>query len=344
MFPWAAASATIMKRKRAERPRAVEPSGKLPRLAGVDLNLLVALDALLHEANVTTAGRRIGLSQPSTSHALARLRDLMADPLLVREGRTLRRTALGERLAPEVQRLLADVEATLLGSRAFAPHEAKRTFRLATNDYCGAVVLPGLIERVRREAPGASLEVHVHQGPAPVRELARGALDLSLGTFLEVDPSLNTRALFDEGFVCLLREGHPRVPGQLTLARYVELEHLLVSAPGYGLGIVDQELERRGLRRRVAVRVPFFLIAPAIVASSDLIVTLPARLAAFAPPLPRLATHPVPLALARFPVQQVWHAGADRDPASIWLRAQVEEAARALTPTRGPPAAHARRE
>jgi DNA-binding transcriptional LysR family regulator len=334
------------KRKRAERARPPEPAGKpsLPRLAGVDLNLLVALDALLHEANVTTAGRRLGLSQPSTSHALARLRDLLSDPLLVREGRTLRRTALGERLAPVVQRLLADVEATLLGSRSFAPERAKRTFRIATNDYCGAVVLPRLIERVRREAPGVLLEVHVHQGPAPVRELARGTLDLSLGTFLEVDPSLNTRALFDEGFVCLLREGHPRVRGKLTLARYVELEHLLVSAPGYGLGIVDAELERRGLRRRVAVRVPFFLVAPAIVASSDLIVTLPARLAGLAPVLAGIGIHPVPLALARFPVQEVWHAGADRDPASIWLRTQVEQAAEALATTASGPAAHARRE
>lgn len=300
------------------------------RLAGLDLNLLVALDALLQEANVTAAGRRIGLSQPTMSHSLARLRELVGDPLLVKEGRTLRRTALGDRLAPTVERLLVEIEGTLLGARVFAPRLTTRTFRIATNDYCGAVVVPEVVERVRRAAPLAQLEIHAHRGPAPVRELARGELDLAIGTFLEVDPSLTARTLFEDGFACLLRRGHPRVPGPLTLARYVELEHVLVTAPGYGVGLVDRELDRRGLKRRVAVRVPFFLVAPAIVARTDLAVTLPARLARLSAGRPGLRMVLAPLELRSFAVQQVWPRSAEDDAASRWLRDEVEQAARTV--------------
>ena len=308
---------------------------KVPKLPGIDLNLLVALDALLREGNVTAAGRRIGLSQPSMSHALARLRELLSDSLLIREGRTLRRTALGERLAPVVQRLVVEIEATLLGARVFVPGRATRSFRIATNDYCGVVVLPRLIERIRRAAPRVHIEIHMHQGPAPVRELGRGELDLSLGTFLEVDPSLKSQTLFDERFICLVREGHPRVRGALTLARYVALEHLLISSPGYGLGVVDGALDRRGLRRRVAVQVPFFLVAPAIIACTDLVVTVPTRVAQLASAIHGLRVVPAPLELSPFAVQQVWHEAADADPASGWLRAQVKETAR-LVSRKGP--------
>lgn len=307
----------------------------LPKLSGIDLNLLVALDALLQEQNVTAAGRRIGLSQPATSHALARLRDLISDPLLIREGRALRRTAIAERLAPVVQRLLIEIEGTLLGGRVFVPRRAVRTFRIATNDYCGAVLLPQLVERIRRAAPLVRMEIRAHRGPAPARDLARGEIDLGLGTFLEVDPTLRVRTLFDERFICLMREGHPRLRGALTLARYIELEHLLVSAPGYGLGVVDRELDRQGLKRRVAVQVPFFLVAPAIVARTDLVVTLPARLAQAASTLHGLRVLPAPLELTPFSVQEVWHESRDHDPALVWLREQVRKTAEILSTGEG---------
>lgn len=309
------------------RPRAGS-AGHFPRLAGIDLNLLVALDALIQDANVTAAGRRIGLSQPAMSHALARLRELLSDALLVREGRSLRRSALAERLGPVVQELLAEVETMLLGARDFVPRLATRGFRITTNDYCGAVLLPDAIERIQRAAPQVHLQIHAHRGAAPVRELARGELDLALGTFLEVDPSLKVEALFDEHFVCLVRKGHPRVRGKLTLARYVELTHLQVSAPGYGFGVVDQALAQRGLKRRIAVQIPFFLIATSIVARTDLIVTLPARLAHLPGADHGLRVLPAPLELSTFSVQQVWHERADGDPACTWLRKQIQDTAR----------------
>lgn len=301
----------------------------LPKLSSVDLNLLVALDALLREGNVTAAGRRIGLSQPATSHALSRLREVLGDPLLVREGRVMRLTALAGRLAPRVQRLIGEIDATLLGHRAFEPESASRTFRISTNDYCGAVIMPALLAALRRAAPGVQLELHAHKGRAPAPELARGELDLAVGTFLESEPGVEREVLLSESFACLVRRGHPRAHGKLSVQEYAELDHVLITAPDYGSGVVDFALAEHGLRRRVVARTPHFLVAPALVAGGDAIVTLPSRLArlsargglrAFTPPLP----------LPPFDVHMLWHGAAGDDAASHWLRQQLLAVALAL--------------
>jgi DNA-binding transcriptional LysR family regulator len=302
----------------------------LPRLSSIDLNLLLALEALLHTGSVTAAGRRIGLSQPAMSHALARLREMLGDPLLVREGRTMRRTALAERILPRLRELLTEIESTLLGHRRFTPAESVRSFRIATNDYCGALLLPALLAIVRRSAPRADLEFHAYRGYAPAHELALGELDLAIGVFLHVDPALAKKPLFSDGFACVVRRGNPRVGKTLTLERYVELDHALITSPDYGPGVVDLALAARGLRRRVVARVPHFLVAPALVAKSDLILTLPERVARMASRMHGLRLLAPPLELTPFEVQMVWHARSEPDAASIWLRARVGEAAKRL--------------
>ena len=305
------------------------------RLASIDLNLLVALDALLRERNLTRAGQRIGLSQPAMSHALARLRELLADPVLTREGRVMRRTALGEVLAPRVVRLLSDADSTLLGHRTFAPSTDERTFRIATNDHCGAVLIPDFVARVRSQAPNVALELHAHRGQAPAVELARGELDVAVGVFLRTEPGLVVEELFRERFCCLVRRGHPRVKGRLTLEEFVELEHLLVSVPDYGPGVVDFALAARKLERRVRVRVPSFLVAPLIVARTDLILTVPARIASSFARAHGLRVLRPPLQLSSFAVQMIWRAGAN-DAALRWLRSQLLASAAALVdPGRG---------
>jgi DNA-binding transcriptional LysR family regulator len=305
-----------------------------PKLSAVDLNLLVALDALLREGNVTAAGRRVGLSQPAMSHALSRLRDVLGDPLLVRQGRVMRLTSLAERLAPRVQRLIGELDATLLGHQAFEPESASRTFRIATNDYCGALLMPALLARVRRAAPGVVLELHAHQGRAPAPELARGELDLAVGTFLESEPGVHRELLFSETFAGLIRRGHPRARRRLTLQDYAELEHVLITAPDYGPGVVDFALAARGLRRRVVARTPHFLVAPALVAGSDAIVTLPSRLARLSARAAGLRSFDPPLALPPFDVHLLWHDAAGDDAASRWLREQVLAVALAAPTTR----------
>jgi DNA-binding transcriptional LysR family regulator len=301
----------------------------LPKLSSVDLNLLVALDALIREGNVTAAGRRIGLSQPAMSHALSRLRDVLGDPLLVREGRVMRLTSLAERLAPRVQRLIGEIDATLLGHRAFEAETATRTFRIATNDYCGAVIMPELLAQVRRLAPGVELELHAHRGRAPAPELARGELDFAVGTFLESEPGVEREVLFRETFACLVRRGHPHSNGKISVQHYAELEHVLITAPDYGAGVVDFALAEHGLRRRVVARTPHFLVAPALVAGSDAIVTLPSRLARLSARA-GLRSFPPPLPLPPFDVHLLWHGAAGEDAASRWLRQRLLAVALAL--------------
>ncbi len=310
------------------RPKASSISAGA-KLSSIDLNLLIALDALLRDGNVTLAGRRIGLSQPAMSHALSRLRDVLGDSLLVREGTVMRLTAFAERMAPRVRDLIGDIEATLLAHKSFQPQSATRTFRIATNDYCGAVFIPELLARIRRSAPGVSLELHAYRGAAPVQELARGELDLAVGTFLDDDSGLKRQVLYEERFQCLVRKGHPLVRGALSLERFIELDHVLITAPDYGPGVVDFALAERGLRRRVVARVPHFLVAPALVARTDLIVTLPGRLAQQAVEARGLRRIAPPLELPPFAIQMAWHVGVDDDAASRWLR---EELALTLRP------------
>jgi DNA-binding transcriptional LysR family regulator len=302
--------------------------GTEPNLAAIDLNLLVALDALLHEDSVTLAGRRLGLSQPATSHALGRLRELLDDELLVREGRIMRKTELGRELAPQVRRLLSEIEGVLHGRRRFDPKTSRRSFRIAASDYCTAVLLPELIAYVRRVAPGVQIDVH-ERGQLPADELARGELDVVLTTTRQIDAPLRGEELFREQFVCVVRKKHP-ARGRLTLRRYVELDHLLVANPGYGPGVVDYELEARGLQRRVALRVPHFLVAPAIVARTDLVLTVPRRVLDMVDTSHlRIAKPPLPL--GEFGVRQVWHRRAERDPGATWLRVQIAACARSVS-------------
>jgi DNA-binding transcriptional LysR family regulator len=300
-----------------------------PRLAAIDLNLLVALDALLHEDSVTAAGRSIGLSQPATSHALSRLRELVGDELLVREGRALRKTALAQQLAPTIRRLVAEIESTLLGRRGFDPKTSSRRFRLAANDYCGAVLLPGLLAKVRQGAPNVVLDVLPQQGALPVGELERGELDMVLCTYERIEAPLVGRVLYREDFMCALRKDHPRARS-LSLRRYLELDHLLVANPGYGPGVVDCVLGERGLRRSVAMRVPHFLVAPTVVARTDLVLTLPRRLLAMMARSSGLRVIKPPLEIPNFAVQLAWHQRANDDPGSLWLRERVTACAAEL--------------
>lgn len=304
------------------RPSGAGPPGTSP-LAGVDLNLLVALDALLADESVTRAAARVGLTQPAMSRALGRLRDLLGDPLLVRDGARMRATARAVAVAPRVRQILAEVQATLRDARPFDPATATRTFVVATNDYCGALLLPGIIRRLRDEAPRVDLKVRALGPSTPVEALAEGALDLAIGTFMDPAASLSRELLFEDGFVCLVRAGHPLTAGRLTLKRYADGEHLLVSAPGEGPGVADLALAAQGLGRRVAVRVPHFLLALRLVGGTDLLLTLPRRLAeASAPELGLVLLKP-PLPLPRFGVEVLGHPRSAGDPGLLWLRGVI---------------------
>jgi DNA-binding transcriptional LysR family regulator len=307
-----------------------------PSLAGLDLNLLVVLDALLRKRHVTHAGREVGLSQSATSHALGRLRAHFGDPLLVRDGNTLVPTSRADSLAEPLGKALSTLASAITAPLPFDPQTARRTFALAAADFGQFVVLPPLIERLARLAPGIDLVVRDTNLTA-TKALGEGQFDLWLGPPVggvrigearatearTTETGLYARALFDERFVCVVRRDHPDVGDTLDLDTFVALPHAFVAPRGTPGGVVDDVLAERGLTRRVAVTVQHFLVAPWLIAGSNMVITLAERIArAFVMQLPLKVLEP-PLPLPLFTIQLTWHERRHRDPGHQWLRNQI---------------------
>jgi DNA-binding transcriptional LysR family regulator len=295
-------------------------------LRALDLNLLRVLDALLAERNVTRAAARLHLSQPALSNALGRLRRALGDPLLVRTPRGMVPTPRAAALAEPVHRALAGLEEAL-GDRRFDPATSDQVFRLAATDYMEFVVFPPLIRRLREIGSRIALHVVPLGETVKAEALARGDVDLALGFFRRPEENLHARNLFDERFVCLVRRDHPAARRRLTLERFVALDHVLVAPGGVARGVVDEQLEHRGLARRVALAIPHFLQVPFIVAETDYVATLAERVAQrFVTLLPLKILTP-PLELPGFTVSMLWHARTQHSPAHRWLREQLVEIA-----------------
>lgn len=293
-------------------------------LRGIDLNLVLALDALLAERHVTRAAARLGLTQSAASHALGRLRELIGDPLLVRGPRgVMVPTPRAEVLAPQIHRVLGDLAGVLRGE-AFDPATAKHTFRIGASDYVELVLLPPLVERLSRLAPHCDVWIHAHQTHGD-EELAAGALDLVIG------PPRGTargagcyeRVLFEESFSCIMRAGHPYAGARMTLARYCAAAHLLVAPRSQPGSFVDDALAELGKSRRIALAVPHFLVVPHIIAASDLVATLANRVAALFVDSLALAMVTPPVQIPKFQMALAWHERNHHDAPHRWLREQI---------------------
>ena len=301
-------------------------------LSGIDLNLLLALDALLAERHVTRAAARLGLSQSAASHALARLRDLLDDPLLVRGPRgAMLPTPRALVLTPLVERALVEVAAVLRPPEVFDPRTSRRTLRIGAGDYAELVLLPALFARMAEQAPGIDLFVRTVPDDIPAG-LAAGDVDLALAPIRPQDTSAACyqRLLFDETFVCAVRRGHPATRQRLTLDRFCAMDHLLIAPRGTPGGYVDDALTARGRTRRVALAVPHFLIVPHVIARTDLIVTLASRIAAAFAESHGLATLRPPVDVPGFAIHMIWHERAHGDAAQRWLRDQLAAVAAEL--------------
>lgn len=224
-------------------------------------------------------------------------------------------TAVARGLAPRVRAVLTDIETTLVSGRSFEPATSTRRFRLVTNDYCATLLLPPLMERFVKAAPGCSLDVHPLHGGLPSGALDRGELDLVLGSYVEGTEHVSVETLFEEDFSCLVPKRFAR---RLTSARYIAADHLLVANPGYGPGVVDHALARCGATHRVVARVPHFMVAPAMAARAGLLVTLPTRVAKTLGTDLRLRKPP--LELHGFAVQMFLHAQRKLAKGGRWLR------------------------
>ncbi len=293
-------------------------------LAAIDLNLLVVFDALWRERSVTRAGRRIGLSQPAASNALARLRHLFDDPLFDRGARGMEPTARARALASPVAEILARVEGALREADPFDPATARRAFTLGLTDYGSGLLLPRLASALGQEAPGIELRTRHALGREGLTLLDGGALDLLFTMVGETPARFVRRPVLDERFVVVARRFHPGIGSEgLDLESYLRLPHLLISFSGDVRGRVDGALARRGLKRRVTMTVPHFGAAPFIVGASDLIATVAERIAKAYCELCGLAIYPVPLELPGYTKSLVWRRRDERDAAFTWFRRRV---------------------
>lgn len=301
-----------------------------------DLALLPVLDALLQEGSVTGAARRLGLSTPATSHALARLRSRLGDPLLVRAGRSLVRTPHAEALRPAVRSLVEQAARVLEPAGPFDPRAMARAFTILATDHA-LLVLGGAVDHlVRHEAPGVTLRYL----PAVADDwvaLRDGSADLSVCLPGSFPPEFRTRPLLRERFVCVVRRDHPRVGRRLTLDQYLALDHVVVAPLGRP-SQVDQVLAVRGLARRVRCVVPYFAAALALVQTTDDVLTVSASAAAAADAT-GVRVLPPPLPLPGYTVNLLWHPRLDNDPAHAWLRSVFLRAAAGPVPGASPRAA-----
>jgi DNA-binding transcriptional LysR family regulator len=291
-------------------------------LRKIDLNLLVTLETLLTERNVTRAANRLHLSQPSVSVQLRKLRELFGDPLLVPLSGRMVPTARAEALLPKVREILDRVAATVGDRATFDPATAQLTWRIAAADYAEyAIVLP-LLTTLQRSAPNSRTAV-IHAGHSKMyRQLESGAIDLALLALDDLPEHFHRRVLYEEHYVLIARKRHPALRRKLTLDTFSRLDYIVVSPEGGGFkGVTDTMLGSRGRSRKVMLSTQHFLFVPEAVANTDLVAVVPSRLAAGREA--QIQVLDPPLALPSYEMGMIWHERTHADPAHIWLREQI---------------------
>jgi len=304
-------------------------------LASLNLNVLVALDALLDTRNVTAAARRVGVSQPAMSRSLKSLREMFDDPLLVRGKHGLLLTPRAALVREPLRRSLTDLTGVIAGRGDFDPATSTRRFIVEMPDYLMGLLGPALCDRVTREAPAVTLDVRLAERTDIFARLEAGTSDIIVHACLEPPSGLRGLGLVRDRFACAVRRGHPAAPKtkKMSLRTFAGLPHCLIAVSDEAqVGSVDLALEEHGLRRHVACRVRSFLAAPMIAAQSDAILTGPARLLRwFAERYPLEVFEP-PVSVHDFEYIALWHERFAAEPAHAWLREVLATAAGPHTP------------
>lgn len=301
-------------------------------LAAVDLNLLPPLEALLRRRNVTRAAADAGLSQPAMSRALARLRDLLGDPLLVRQGGGFILTPFAETIAPQLATALAEVQG-LFSRPAFDPRAEARTVRMVASDIHTVLLIPLLTARLAIAAPGVALRVEAYSAALPDR-VARGEVDLTFAvTGAPLPPGAVSTPIGRDSLVLAMRKGHPASTAPLSLADYARVSHVGVSLFGDNQSMIDSILAAEGLERRIALTTPSFVAALAAVAAGDGVTAVSRTLATRFVDLFDLHLADPPFSGAGYEMTLVWANHRSSDALLGWLRDQIAEvAAEVLSP------------
>ncbi|MCW5231897.1 LysR family transcriptional regulator [Verminephrobacter eiseniae] len=296
------------------------------RLRDVDLNLLVAFDVLMRECHVTRAASLLDISQSSMSLALAKLRVLFHDPLLIKSGNALIPTIRARELIAQVEQVLRSVDLLIHEQVPFDPSQANQVITMIVVDYIDFVVMPALMRALEREASDVSLRI-INPNPRRLGEImSRGDIDLALSYFPTPPENIRTRPLFTDRLVGIARTGHPMFERPLSLERFCEYGHVAIE-PGEGAtmynALVDDALHNVGRQRRVMLSKPTFLGVPFVIAQTDLIATLPERLVQRFTGIAPVRIFEPPLHLNRLNVVLMWHDRTHNNPLHRWIRELV---------------------
>jgi len=294
-------------------------------ITDIDLKSLEVLEALIIERNVTRAAKRVGLSQPAVSHTLAKLRDLLGDPLLVRTRQGMIPTARALDLQEPIHRVREILQTSIFGKVEFDPKTAKSEFKVACTDYAEWIVLPGLATLFSKEAPHIRLQMEPLEDVVPLRQLESGEIDLAIGYFADAPQSLYQQELFKESFVSVMSDKSSYK--KVTMKEFIKMKHMIVAPWGGFSGLLDSVLQRHGASRTVFISTTRFLVAPQVLSQSDYVVTLPRRVAASFSKLFSLRVLELPVELPELSFRQLWHGRTHQEGSHRWLRSQIAQLA-----------------
>ncbi len=298
----------------------------------LDLNLLLLMDGLYRELNLSAVARRLGLSQPAASAGLRKLRDFFGDPLFLSTGRGMRPTPFAEAIAAPVSSILAIVHRDILRKPVFVPQESERTFTVTTPDIGLLVFLPPILQRMRAEAPRANLRCVACPHGELEEKMERGEIDMAIGYFPDLTgPNVVTEDLVDHPFTCIVSERHPTIGDRLSLEQFLAADHLVVSQPGRSQEIFERRVRELKLQRRVRLQLPHFMSVPQLIAQSDMIATVPYSLGAWYADI-GLKLLPPPMRIPLIKLKQHWHRRMENEPAIGWLRNVVSQELRGRDP------------
>ncbi|BFL66318.1 LysR substrate-binding domain-containing protein [Roseomonas mucosa] len=290
-----------------------------------DLNLLPIFVALMEERSVTRAAERMGMTQPALSNALSRLRQMLQDQLFVRERYGIQPTPIALELSPLIAEALAQLDDAVLGQQAFDPAHAERLFTIAPNGYVEFVIVPAVLARLEKVAPGIKLRLTPFGNDLAETGVVSGTTALVLGRIVDPPDNLVVQHLMDEGLACAVRADHPTIGDAMTREQFETMKHVNIVPPGRMRAGLFQTLAQQQLKRDVAISVTNFFAAAEMVAVTDYCATLPSLICRQLMHDPRLKVLPAPVDLGSFPVEMAWHVRYRHDPAHRWLRALIGE-------------------
>jgi DNA-binding transcriptional LysR family regulator len=288
----------------------------------IDIRLLMVFDAIYKTRSVTAAAEALDLGQPAVSVALAKLRHHFGNPLFVRTSNGMEPTPFSEGLVQPVREVLAAVEKVLGHHGEFEPASSERNFRICMTDISQLVLLPRLWETLRETAPGVRIEI-VPMSSDTARLLESGEADLAVGFVPQLEAGFHQQSLFVQNFVCMVAQDHPRIGDSLDLARFEAEDHAVISSSGAAPTILEREIARQGIQRRIALKIPSFLGAAFVIEHTDLLLTVPRRLGDVLQGRGAFRFLPVPFPLPEYEVKQHWHERYHHDEGNRWLRRLV---------------------